>query len=161
MSFKSPASTAAVKDDPSIVEKQELVILVGMQGSGKTFYCGTALPDYVRLSQDEGPRRFSGIIRRLQELLGGGVPRIVIDRTNPMRRQREELGALARDAGYHLKIVYFDIPVEICRERILNRRGHPTLQVNQMHAAIARYISNLDVPTEAECDELIIRRESG
>ncbi len=142
-------------------ENRELVILVGMQGSGKTLYCQTALSNYERLSQDDGPRRFPGILRRLQELLGNGVRRIVIDRTNPMRCQREQFAALAREAGYYVKIVYFDIPEEICRERIRRRRGHPTLELGQMHVAIARYASDLEIPSAEECDELVVRRELG
>ncbi len=127
-----------------------------MQGSGKTFYCNTVLPGYERISQDEGPRTYPGVLLRLQELLRRGVPHIVIDRTNPMRRQREQFTALARAAGYRVKIVYFDVPVETCRARILSRKGHPTLAADRMHAAMARYTSNLNIPTPEECDELII-----
>jgi predicted kinase len=137
---------------------RELVILVGMQGSGKTYYCKSELPGHERISQDEGPRRYPGVLRRLQELLRDGAPRIVIDRTNPMRRQRQEFVAVARAAGYRVKIVYLDIPEEKCRERIRTRRGHPTLAEDQMRVAIARYLSTLDLPTSEECDELIVRR---
>ena len=127
-----------------------------MQGAGKTFYCETMLSDYERISQDEGPRTYSGVLLRLQELLRQGIPRIVIDRTNPMRHQREDFTAMARTAGYRLKIVYFDVPAENCRERIRNRTGHPTLSTGRMNEAMARYTSNLNIPTPEECDELII-----
>lgn len=138
-------------------ENREVVILVGMQGAGKTFYCETELPAYERISQDEGPRTYTGILLRLKELLGKGVPLIVIDRTNPARYQRDEIGALARAAGYHVKIVYFDIPAETCRERILQRKEHPTLAEDRMNEAMALYMSRLNIPTPDECDELIIR----
>ena len=137
-------------------EIREVVILVGMQGAGKTFYCETVLSDYERISQDEGPQSYSGVLLRLQELLRQGVPRIVIDRTNPMRRQRAEFGALARAAGYRLKIVYLDVPTETCRERIRDRKDHPTLAPDRMHEAMARYISSLNIPVPEECDELVI-----
>ena len=39
---------------------RELVILVGMQGAGKTYYCENFLRDYERVSQDEGPRSYPG-----------------------------------------------------------------------------------------------------
>ena len=74
---------------------RELVILVGMQGAGKTYYCEKFLADYERISQDEGPRTYAGVLKRLERLLEG-APRIVIDRTNPcssnaasLRRWRE------------------------------------------------------------------------
>ncbi len=137
-------------------KRRELVILAGMQGSGKTHYCGTELKNHERICQDEGPRTYSGVLHRLKELLEKGAPKIVIDRTNPARYQREEMMSLARAAGYRIKIVYFDIPEEICRERIRQRKAHPTLTESRMNEAIALYRSRLDIPTPEECDELVI-----
>ena len=135
---------------------KELIVLVGMPGAGKTHYCETVLPNYERVSQDEGPGTFAGILRRLRKLMDEGQPRIVIDRTNPMRNQRKEFAALARAAGYRLKIVYFDTAEDVCRERIRNRKGHPTLAVDRMDMAIYRYDSSLNIPTAEECDELVV-----
>jgi predicted kinase len=140
---------------------RELVILVGMQGSGKTFYCQAQLSTYERNSQDDGPRTYPGIVRRLHELLLEGVPKIVIDRTNPMVEQRRMFAEMARAAGYYLKIVYFDIPEEICRDRIRNRKEHPTLVEGQMEPAITAYESRLNMPQAGECDELIVLRRNG
>jgi predicted kinase len=135
---------------------REVIILVGMQGAGKTFYCETVLPNYKRISQDEGPRSYRGIVLRLEELLREGVPRIVIDRTNPMRHQRQQFAELARAAEYRLKIIYLATPVEICRERIRNRKGHPTLASDKMQEAMALYTSRLNIPVPEECDELVV-----
>jgi len=135
---------------------KELVILVGMQGAGKTHYCRKALADHTRVSQDEGPRRFPGVVRHVRELLERGTRRIVIDRTNPLRHQREAFARLAREFGYRVKIVYFDVPRAVCEERILDRKRHPTLEPDRMHHAIDRYVGALDVPTEDECDELVV-----
>jgi hypothetical protein len=44
-------------------DEREVTILVGMQGSGKTWYCKKALPDYIPISQDEGPRTYQGVVR--------------------------------------------------------------------------------------------------
>jgi predicted kinase len=139
-------------------KNRELVILVGVQGSGKTYYCETVLQGYERISQDEGPRSFPGVLQRLHELLIAGVPRIVIDRTNPAREQRRKFAEMARAAGYFLRIVYFDVPEETCRGRIRMRHGHPTLTEDRMEEAIATYRSRLDVPGARECDELVILR---
>lgn len=137
-------------------ERREVVILVGMQGAGKTHYCRTELSAYERICQDEGPRTYSGVLNRLKELLAAGVPLIVMDRTNPARYQREEFAALARGAGYRVKIIYFDTPVEICRERVRSRKGHPTLAEDRMNEAMAMYASRLEVPKAEECDELVV-----
>lgn len=139
-------------------KNRELVILVGMQGAGKTYYCEHFLRDYERISQDEGPRSYQGIVTRLHELLLKGVPRIVIDRTNPMREQRKTFAEMAIAAGYYLKIIYFDVPEEICRERIRLRKDHPTLPTDKIEKAIAAYKSNLITPKSDECHELLVVR---
>ena len=141
------------------VPSRELVILVGMQGSGKTYYCRTVLGGHVRISQDEGPRSLGGVLARLEELLAERTPLIVIDRTNPIRSQRESFAHLARQAGYRVKIVHFDLPREVCEDRIQHRSGHPTLDAASMAMAISRYLSCLETPTELECDELVIVRQ--
>ncbi len=135
---------------------KELIILVGMPGAGKTTYCKGTLPDYVRVSQDDGPRNYRGILHRLADLVGRGVSRIVVDRTNPMRHQRDEFVSLAHGAGYRVKIVYFAVPEETCRERILLRPTHPTLKADRIEKTMASYRSNLTVPTAEECDELVM-----
>jgi hypothetical protein len=76
----------------------EVAIPVGMQGAGKTYDWETVLSNHERISQDEGPRNYRGIVLRLEELLRDGTPRIAIDQTNPMRYQRQEFAALAHAA---------------------------------------------------------------
>jgi predicted kinase len=135
---------------------KEVVILVGMPGAGKTHYCLTELAEHVRLSQDEGPRFFAGVFRRYLQLLEGGVERIVIDRTNPMAAQRARFVAAARQHGYRVKIIYFDVPHPLCQERIRDRTSHPTLDAKRMDQAIHHYLDKLDVPKKEEGDALIV-----
>lgn len=137
---------------------RELVILVGMQGCGKTTYCHESLSGHARLSQDEGPRRFEGIVAALRKMVERGEPRIVIDRTNPLLHQRQVFTDLARQAGYRARIIYFDIPAEECIRRIEARTDHPTLDPASMHYAIARYREHLTVPDASECDEVVVIR---
>ncbi len=135
---------------------RELAILVGMPGAGKTTYCEQALEDYERISQDDGPHSYPGVLRKLEELIVRGAPLIVIDRTNPRRYQRDEFASRGRAAEYRIRIIYFDVAVETCRERILKRAGHPTLAPDRMLAALARYSQDLNLPSPEECDELVI-----
>ena len=127
-----------------------------MPGCGKTTYCQSHLSAYRRLSQDEGPRTFDGVLRLLVELLDQGEPLVVIDRTNPSRPQRAAFAIAARARSHRVKIVYFDIPREICQQRIASRTAHPTLQADKMNEAINTFLSRLDIPTPDECDELSV-----
>jgi predicted kinase len=136
--------------------KKEVVILVGMPGCGKTHYCRTALPDHVRLSQDEGPHHFESMLARCRQLLEAGAERIVIDRTNPMAGQRAQFIAAARQHGHRTKIIHFDVPRQLCEQRIRDRTGHPTLGAKSMDQAIDRYLAMLNAPREEECDELVV-----
>jgi predicted kinase len=95
----------------------------------------------------------------LEELLREGAPRIVVDRTNPMRYQRRQFAEFANAAGYRVKIVYSATPVEVFRERIRNRKGHPTLAPEKMLAAMAQYDSRLEISGLEECDELVVIRK--
>ena len=139
---------------------KEVVILVGRQGSGKTRYCGRHLPHHVRVCQDEGPRHFSGLLRHYQRLLDEGTGRIVIDRTNPTPDRRAAFAAPARAMGYRVRIVYFDVPREVCERRVLARGSHPTLDAGQMRQAMNAFESRLVVPTENGCDELLVIRDA-
>lgn len=132
------------------------MILVGMPGCGKTHYCLTALPDHVRLCQDEGPHRFERLFARYLELLDAGAERIVIDRTNPTAARRAQFADPARQRGYRVKIVHFDLPQQLCRQRISDRIGHPTLDAGRMDQAINRYFSVLNPPAPEECNELVV-----
>ena len=136
----------------------EVVILVGMPGSGKTHYCQTVLPQHVRLSQDEGPRQFAGVFAQYLRLLEAGTERIVVDRTNPMVAQRAQFVGAARRRGYRVRIVHFDTPRAVCEQRIHDRPNHPTLDAQRMAQAISRYLSVLDPPTPQEADELVVVR---
>jgi predicted kinase len=140
------------------MNQREVVLLVGMQGSGKTHYALTRLKSYIRLSQDQGPRTFEGVLRRLEALLEQGVQRIVIDRTNPKRHQRADFIAAARRHGCRTRIIHLLTPPELCRRRIIRRKGHPTLTADCMDQAIGTYLANFQPPQGDEADELQIVR---
>jgi predicted kinase len=137
-------------------QTRELVILVGAPGCGKTTYCRSHLGAHARISQDEGPHTFDGVLRLLVELLDGGGPLVVIDRTNPSRPQREAFANAARARGCRVRIIHFDVPANVCRHRIARRGPHPTLQADKMDQAINTFLSRLDIPAADECDDLVV-----
>ena len=96
-------------------------------------------------------------MRRYEGLLDEGAERIVIDRTNPWRWQRERFAEAARERGYRVRIIHFDVPREVCERRIRDRTDHPTLPPERMHEALDRFETALEPPTKGESDVLQVR----
>jgi len=132
----------------------EVVLLVGMPGSGKTTFCKACLPGHTRLSQDDGPRKRAGFMRAYLEALDRGVD-VVVDRMSPSRDERQRFIAPARAHGYTVRIVYFDVPTYVCAMRVKTRGDHPTIKCPEdFRVAAGWFRKALQVPTADECDQL-------
>ncbi len=128
------------------------VLLMGPQGSGKTTWCELHLPDFFRISQDDQGQREH--FRLFEEAVAREEPRLVVDRTNGLKYQRKRYLTLARQQGYHTRIVWFNLDRAECIRRCQERVGHPTLEPEKAEQAISTYYRNLQYPTRSEADEL-------
>ncbi len=104
----------------------ELVILVGLQGAGKsTFYRTRLAGSHDLVSKDRFPhnRRPARRQRQLVEAaLAAGRP-VAVDNTNATVAARAELIALGRAAGATVTGYYFESVLETCLERNRRREG--------------------------------------
>ena len=137
-------------------ERMRLVVLVGLPGSGKSSYAermaGTALSsDAIRklLADDEAiqtihERVFQTLRYLLLQRLELGRPVTYIDATNLTPEERRPYIAIGRSYGCELEAVFFDVPLEVCRER--NRARQRVVPEEVLTAMAAR----LDPPSEAE-----------
>lgn len=100
----------------------EAVILIGIQGSGKTtFYRERFFDTHVRLSLDLlKTRHREGEFLRV--CLGTGQ-RFVVDNTNIRTAERAVYIEAARKAGFHVAGYFFDPPVREAMARNLKREG--------------------------------------
>lgn len=103
----------------------ELVVLCGLQASGKTTFRRERFPDHAVVSKDliRNNRRRE---RRQRELVAQALAEgrsVVVDNTNPAPIDREPLVALARRFGAAAVAYYFDVDFDTCMRHNAARSG--------------------------------------
>jgi len=121
---------------PVFKSHNEIVIFVGMPGSGKNTYYNKYLTDHIIIEQDKiGPRQ--KVLKQLDLSLKTGKS-IVINATNPSQEDREEFYRKALEHKYKIKVLYF----------IINGTGFNKLRVKPVPTIVYhKYFKKLDPPT--------------
>lgn len=141
-----------------------MTITVGLPGSGKTLWAKQAGFDRTVSLDDwreklwgdrgiqNGPGGFDLLLalhnREIEEALENGES-VVVHNTNLLRDHRRQLIEMARRAGYRIEIVYFEIPVEVCRQRNRDRKNPVPDEV------IDDYAARLEEPGSDEADRIV------
>jgi predicted kinase len=111
-----------------------IVVLVGLPGSGKSTYLerigGAALSsDALRkllvddeTDQSANDRVFQTLRYLVRHRLALGRPVTYVDATNLTPEERRPYLGMGQSFGCQVEAVFFDVPLEICRER--NSRRH-------------------------------------
>jgi len=103
-------------------DELELVLLVGFPGCGKSTFAKKYYSDYVYINQDTD-KTAANSIKKFKAGIKNNKS-IIVDNTNLDYNKRQEFIELAPD--YTVKIIVFDIPVNICMHMMYYR-------VNQTH----------------------------
>jgi predicted kinase len=129
----------------------EAILLIGVQGAGKTTFCTHRFRrSHIRISQDllRTPKR----VRELITACLAAQQPFVVDNTNALRKQRAELIARAKAAGFRVAGYYFP-----CERREAIRRNLQRATHRVPPAAVAATHKRLEVPTLSEgFDELSV-----
>ncbi len=123
----------------------ELIVLVGLQGAGKSTFCSERLHGtHLRLCRD-----VLGTENRMLVLfhaaLAVSAP-IVLDNTNPTARARARFLAAARAAGYRTQCYYFDVAADEAIARNAVREGKARVP----DVAILGTAAKMELPSPTE-----------
>ena len=128
----------SLEDLPPPQVEPPLVVISGLPGTGKSFFCrklAERLPFLILVSdtlrkilfpspqykESENRRLFSACHALIEELLRKGIP-VIFDATNLLERHREYLYRAAERAGAKLILVCVEAPAEVVRQRLIARR---------------------------------------
>jgi predicted kinase len=126
------ATPVSIPAAPPRPPKGTVVLAIGLPGSGKSswFKRNNITPlssDMVRLLLFDDPQEqrfqdlvFSNLRSMLKARLIARRPLNYVDATNLTPHERSNWIKLAKDYGYEVQAVFFEVPLEVCLER--NRR---------------------------------------
>ena len=128
--------------------KGAVVLAIGLPGSGKSAWfkrngVSPLSSDMVRmlLFDDAQEQRFQDLVfSNLRSMLKARLiarrPLNYVDATNLTPHERHSWIKLAKDYGYEVQAVFFDVPVEVCLER--NRRRERSVDEDVMRRMAAK-----------------------
>jgi aryl-alcohol dehydrogenase-like predicted oxidoreductase len=132
------------------VTAQEVVLIMGIPGAGKTRAAGEYVQrGYVRLNRDERGGSLRDIAGALEETLASGAPRVLLDNTYLTRASRSLAIAAAHRHGALIRCTWLDTPLAQAQinmvTRLLERFG--ALPSPETLRATARREEGLLTPT--------------
>ncbi|EGR29444.1 sap DNA-binding domain protein [Ichthyophthirius multifiliis] len=132
-------------------DKQEMIILIGSAGSGKSTFVYNHLQDYQRINRDE--LKTMPKCLQVAENAIKNKKNIVIDNTNPTSEARKDFVSLAKKYNIHLRAFVLsvdkDLAMHLDNQRETNKeRKHFSKRVGRI--PIHTFFKNFQEPTKNE-----------
>jgi len=139
-----------------MTDMKTIIIMIGLQGSGKSTFCLQFLPDVVRVNLDTLKTR-NKEKRLIEQCFEEGIS-FVIDNTNPTREDRARYIAPAKAEGYCVIGYFMQSRLADCIRRNNQREGKERIPEKGIAATSRR----LEFPSRAEgFDELYFVQNDG
>jgi predicted kinase len=122
----------------------EIIVLVGIPGSGKTTLARTRFPNHSRINLDTLRSRNKEDAEIRTCIMNGKD--IIIDNTNTTIKARKKYVEIAKLFGYSIRAIVFQIPIELALERNASRKGKERVP----EPVLKMYHRMLQRPTEQE-----------
>jgi len=119
-----PAAARALRQRklPRAAREKEVVVLMGIQGAGKSRYVERFVADgYERLNRDDRGGTMRGLHIALDERLRAGGTRFVLDNTYPTRAARSEVIEIAERHHARARLLFLDTPLECAQAQAVGR----------------------------------------
>ena len=142
------------------LQKPILLILTGVQGSGKTSFAVSLGHGWCHLSQDTinmgKPGELKDVVTAARSVLQQKETSVVIDRMNLDAAQRQYFVKIGKEAGLHVHCLVFMASKEEIIRRVTQRTNHPAAVEGERGAKLAvRSLSKLVPPIYDEGFALI------
>lgn len=144
--------------------KPEIILLVGMQGCGKsTFakkYCGQYPSKKFKIISQDNQGKNNHFSRFKDAIINR--ENIIIDRINHTQFQRNKYLNIAKENNYYCKIVTLNKKFKTCIRRVLSRKNHPSFNpttYKEASKAMYQFVKGYEPPILEECDEIINETE--
>ena len=122
----------------------EIVVLVGVPGSGKTTLAKTRFPHHKRINLDTLHTR-SKEFSEMSKNLENGCD-MIIDNTNTTRKTRLRYIEIAKLFGIPIRAIYLDCPLDLALKRNSSRVGKEQVP----DRAVRLYYKIIEPPTKEE-----------
>jgi aryl-alcohol dehydrogenase-like predicted oxidoreductase len=100
----------------------EVVMLMGVAGAGKSRAAEAFVArGYERLNRDAAGGTLRGIAQKLDERLGAGVERLVLDNTYVTRAARHDVVRIATSHGARVRCIFFETPLADAQVNVVLR----------------------------------------